>query len=319
MFMKHILIISSALLILSFMGQSNSALGACGNNDWWTPRTVPTVFYNYQDDWQGNYDGNWCNPQNWATQRSATAAPPDPNTCAEIAPNADGPNITGKNCVVGPWGNCSAPSGNCSATCSRLDIQPWSWAGAASIDCNVAPTAGFVDCGVVITICGRSDFDSSSQGYGTLNVYGGTMYTPGVWSTTTPPAGQENQIGLYVGGGASRAAACYGIVNMYNGLISVPRVAVYNGIVNIYGGIIEDTHDTDADFIITNNYARNVINIAGGTLLLRGDRTSEVANYIANGLIVPCNNRGLSSLSYDYNVTNPCYTTFKAFCDWGAA
>jgi hypothetical protein len=305
MLKKCIFVLSFVVLLLPLIIQSNSALGACGNDDWWTPRTVPTVFYNYQDDFQGGVGsppGNtWFTPAKWACQRSATAAPPDLNTTAEVAPNTDGPNI------ISPG-----------AACSRLDIQPWSWAGAANLDCNVSANAGLFDCGVVINVCGRTDFDSSVSGYGKLNVYGGTMYAPGVWSGS-PPGGQENQIGLYVGGGSSRAAACYGIVNMYNGLISVPRVAVYNGIVNLYGGIIQDTHDTDADFIITNNYARNVINIAGGTLLLRGDRTSEVANYIANGLIVPCNNRGLSSLSYDYNVTNPCYTTFKAFCDWGAA
>ena len=61
------------------------------------------------------------------------------------------------------------------------------------------------------------------------------------------------------------------------------------------------------------NYSGNkdaVINLAGGTIQLAGDRSGAVAGYITKKWLIGYNDAG--TVQYDYNVTTPGYTTVWA-------
>ncbi|MCJ7728969.1 MAG: right-handed parallel beta-helix repeat-containing protein, partial [Sedimentisphaerales bacterium] len=268
-------------------------------------------WWHYQDNWHSTYEdpnGNtipatafttdWHDGNCWNSQNNGFGfgvRPPDANVWACIEPRPPGPYITGN------------------AECSRLSIHPWSWDGAPNIQVNIAPAAGTISCGVCIGIGDIVDYNSATQGYGTLNVYGGTMTTP------TAPEGLEGEIsGLWVGGGLSKTGDCYGIVNMYGGQITVPRVAVYYGVINLYGGLLYNTGtDVNADFVISESRAMNKIIVCDdgndqtppGELRLKGNRTGQVNYYIQQGRICPCG--GQNSLRVEYNSV-PNYTSVKA-------
>jgi hypothetical protein len=145
---------------------------------------------------------------------------------------------------------------------------------------------------------------------------------------TTPAALQGDFNGLWIGGGESKVHnLSWGVVNMYSGLISVPRIAIYNGVINLYGGTLEGLHDVNVnrpDFFIGSTLFGspvpiNMINISGGTLRLYGDWTAQIDANIADGKIIAYNNRAASYPAYDYGVTTPGFTTVTGIGDFGAA
>jgi RHS repeat-associated protein len=267
-----------------------SMAGGAPDPNWWQ----------YQDDWHNvdpvggppdqyyialsatNATGvDWHDPNVWGSQNNGfgvSSRPPDSNVYAAIEPKPPSPIIVGD------------------ATCSRLSIQPWSWEGAPNIEVNIAPNAGIVNCGVCIGIGDRVDYDSTTQGHGTLNVYGGTMITP----TALSPPSDIN--GLWIGGGEAKTGNCYGVVNMYGGEIIVPRIAVYYGVVNLYGGLLEGTSDAPGDFILFETQPMNKINVAGGKMRLKGDRRAQLESLILDDWIIAYDAQG--DVVVDYNSTD---------------
>jgi hypothetical protein len=242
-------------------------------------------------------DSLWCNCDNWTNKSGdPTACPPDCNTYAPIAPSRYGPLVM------------------CDATCSRLAIFPWGWAGGGNIDVNLYPGYTF-DCGSMIGInCIRSD-EGTRTDRGSLNIFGGTIFTS--TEQHTYMYGTRTAL-LWVGGSETGVEPCPGYVNMMGGLMVVPSIALYAGDINLTGGTIKMTSSNPADLILSNLYP-TTINVAGGTLLLKGDRVAEVQNYNATGHIIPYSNRGNSYLVIDYDITTPGYTTITATGDLGGA
>jgi hypothetical protein len=255
-------------------------------------------WWHYQSNWHSTYEDpnggipattfttDWHDGNCWNSQNNGFgfgARPPDDTVYAAIEAKPPGLEIVGD------------------VECSRLSIHPWSWEYAPNIEVNIMPTAGTISCGVCIGIGDRTDYDSATQGHGTLNVYGGTMTTP------TAPEGPEGDIsGLWVGGGQYKTGKCYGIVNMYGGQITVPRIAVYYGVVNLYGGLLYHTGTNTADLVIFKSHAMNKINVCddgddqtpSGELRLQGDRVQQVYYYIQERLICPCEEQKVLAVGY---------------------
>jgi len=233
-------------------------------------------------------DGDWCNPDNWTCMDD-----PHPLTCvpdcdwqAFIQPPLPGPTVTDGPCW---WG-----SGSC---CDGLYVHPWSWGYAPDTEMNISLSTGTFDCGHIIGI----SIHGASNGHGTINMFSGTVLT-------SLAAGDTD--GLEIGW----MPPAYGVLNVYGGLITVPRIAVYYGVINLYGGVLKNTSFVSANFFISDLYAMNKINLAGGTLSLAGDRRDEI--YIATR-IIPYENRG--RLIVDYDESSPGDTTVTAVCDLGLA
>ena len=236
-------------------------------------------------------DGDWWNPLNWDLCEYAPllVCVPDQNTYALIEAIPPGPNVTGDPC------------------CASLYVHPWAWVGAPNAEVNIGPTAGLFNCGFLIGICSVVPFDSATMGHGIINMYGGTVFTPTAEGDTN---------GLWIGGGQDKTGNCYGILNMFGGLMTVPRIALHYGVINLYGGILEGTSGATADFIISDR-PMNKINVAGGMLRLNGDRIAEIDANIAAGRIIPFEDRGF--LVIDYDVRTPGYTMVIAIHDLGIA
>jgi hypothetical protein len=261
---------------------------------------------NRQDDWTppNLSDSFWSNCLNWNNKgdptRGGTAdankCPPDCNTYACISPSRYGPLVT------------------TDAACSRLVVLPWSWAGGGNIDVNVYEGVNF-DCGSLIGINSIRSDEGTKTDRGSVNVFGGTIYT----SMNTHVYGYGTRTaGLWVGGSENTTQPCAGHVNISGGLMVVPQIAVYYGDVNLTGGILKGTSKLPADLIF--GIYPSTINVAGGTLRLKGDRVTEVQAYYATGHITPYNNRGGSRLVIDYNVRDANnYTTVTAEPDLGGA
>jgi hypothetical protein len=206
--------------------------------------------YSWDDGkgWSGLIDCDWSNPGNWSPP-----GVPGPDDIVFIEPKLPGPCITSD------------------AVCLRLIIMHWSWTGAPNIDVTVI--SGNFNCGDGIYLCAGDVFDSSTNGSAGLNVFGGTVTTP------IPEAN-----GLVIGGGSTTYGDNYGRVNIYGGLVSVPKIAIYYGDVNLYGGTLECT--TDPNFILRQDRPENRINVNGGTLKLKGNHAAELSDYIKNARIV---------------------------------
>jgi hypothetical protein len=241
----------------------------------------------------GAGDGDWWQWLNWDLCEyppiPEITCVPDQNTYAIIEAMLPGPNVTGDPC------------------CAALYVHPWAWVGAPNAEVNIAPTAGLFNCGFFIGICSEVPFDSATMGHGIINMYGGTVFTPTAEGDTN---------GLWIGGGQDKTGNCYGVLNMFGGLMTVPRIALYYGVINLHGGILEGTSGATADFIISDR-PMNKIDVAGGMLRLNGDRITEIDANIAAGRIVPFEGRGF--LVIDYGVRTPGYTTVTAIHDLGIA
>ncbi|MGA2322884.1 MAG: LamG domain-containing protein [Sedimentisphaerales bacterium] len=219
-------------------------------------------------------DCSWSNPNNWSPP-----GVPDADYYVEILPNQLGPCITGN------------------AQCSMLDLNPWdptSW-GAQDTVVTVTGTALDVNFGSTVQINSHADYDSKLGGEtlvsrAIVNVYGGTVTTPNSANST-------NLCGMTIGGGGSTYGDSYGILNMYGGLVSVPRIAIYYGDVNLYGGTLECT--TDPNFVFRQDRPENRINVNGGTLKLKGNHVTELSGYITNGRIVCIRGWELGAPVYD--------------------
>jgi len=219
-------------------------------------------------------DGDWCNPVNWGQEGSFPPIPPPGspggnNYCC-VLPSQPGPRIGMGSCV--------------NAAAAMLSLNPWApttW-GAQDTVVTVLETALDVNFGAALQINAQSNYDSRLGGEtlvsrAIVNVYGGTVRTPS-------PANSTNLCGIAVGGGSSTYGDSYGILNMYGGLVSVPRIAIYYGDVNLYGGTLECT--TDPNFVFCQDRPENRINVNGGTLKLKGNHVAELNGYITNGRIV---------------------------------
>ncbi len=201
-----------------------------------------------QTNWtNGAADANWFTPGNWS------GGVPGPNGLACIEPKTPGPVIDGD------------------AHCSALTVPPWGWSGAPDI--SVDMNTGDFNCGDGIYLIAFADFDygdNNTLGKGILNVFGGTVTTQNAGAT-----------GLNIGGGLSGYGNNYGRVNMYGGLISVPRIALYHGDIALYGGTLECT-GPEANFVFFQNKPENKIDISGGTLKILGDSVTLFNSYIAS-------------------------------------
>ena len=188
-----------------------------------------------QLNWAGT-DANWFSAANWG------GAVPTPNDWAAIQPGYTQPIIDGD------------------ATCNPLDIEPWSGGGVSSVDMS----SGTLDFGSSLNCATWGTFDTSAPGFspGILYVHGGTVTTQSTGSS-----------GLVIG---SPFGPSVGRVIMYDGLISVPRITLNDGDITLYGGTLElknsaDDTDADANFVFSQMFTGNKIDVSGGTLRLAGD------------------------------------------------
>ena len=272
------------------------------------------------DEWKSTAvpkNGLWTDPTNWAKQRPINTNPPDCNVWACVVANPPGPAILAN------------------AQCSRLSMYPWSWAwgGTANMtDCNVR--GGLFDAGLCVDVAGKGAFSAAVPGqeWGPANffVYAGTIITPDAQTW----GGEGDINGLWVGGSQSMVSyLTAGRAFISGGLVSVPRIAIYNGEIHLTGGVLEGLHGPRVlpdpchpgldgnDFWIGENLPgsayKNILNIAGGTLLLKGDWTNVIAEYNAAGKIISYNRRG--SPVWDYDITNAGKTTVIGAATFGLA
>jgi len=233
-------------------------------------------------DWTGYAgDGDWWDPANWNLCDPFLLEPdciPNQNIYANIGPSPFNLNVTGDPC------------------CAGLIVYMASWEFAPDIvEMTISETTGLFNCGAIITISQSTLWPD----HGIINMYGGTVYTP----TASSGSG-----GLLIG----NVLYGYGLLNIYGGLMTVPRIQINHGTANLYGGVLENTSETSTALIISESHAMNKINVAGGTLRLAGDRINEI---YSSSRIVPYENRGY--LVVDYNVSTPGYTTVTAVYDLG--
>ncbi len=221
-----------------------------------------------------NSNQDWFDAGNWVHNAGepAGAIPPDGNTFVVIEPYP-GPIINGD------------------AACSALAVLDWSWSGAPSTAVEV--NSGDFNAGECIYLASNgTDFtygDANSVGTAGLTVLGGTV--------TTPTSVTGN--GLYIGGGSTTYQLMNkGVVTMYGGLISVPRVALYHGNIALYGGTLQCIGDNN--FIFYQDYPENKIDISGGTLQLAG-------NYLITSPNLPGLIAGKSIVSTRGNIGIPVF------------
>jgi Concanavalin A-like lectin/glucanases superfamily len=249
-------------------------------------------------------DGDWCNPANWEGYvpfPPIPPTPPDANNYCCVLPSQPGPRIGIGSCV--------------NATAAMLSLNPWdptSW-GSQDTIVTITDTALDANFGAAIQINSQVDYDSY-LGTSTLvskaivNVYGGTVTTPN-------PANTDTLCGIHIGGGSSNFGWAYGMLNIYGGLVSVPRVALYFGEIGLYGGTLRV--NTDPNFTISSTHpgaALNKVRIDGGTLILAGDHRPDIVNFEAGGYIL-CDRGTLRDPVYD----GSAWTTLAAdvnYCVW---
>lgn len=262
--------IVSTLALLCFLAMGSSAFGFGWNT------TVVWHNTNANQDW--NDVGNWVHNGG----QPDGIIPPDNNTFVVIEPYP-GPII------------------NVSGACSALSVCHWSWSGApnTAVEVNGDFNAG----GLIWLASNGGDF-----AYGDTNTVGTAGLTVRSGTVTTPYSVAGN--GLFIGGGSNGYSLMNrGVVTMYGGLISVPRVALYHGNIALYGGTLECT--AESNFTFYQDYPENKIDISGGKLKLAGDHTiiePTLPNLIASGRIYSA--RGTLGAA-DYNSTTG-YTTVVA-------
>ncbi len=283
----------------------------------------------FQDDWHNSAtdlqppatvtDGcDWHEAAAWGAHKNVGAPvpagrPPDSNVWACIEPKTPGPNIVGD------------------IRCVRFSILPWSWDGVQGFVTEFKAEAGDINCGLMLDLAGKASFNSFLQGYPILNMYGGRVFTPGIpnitnWETheVGSPSWWDGW-GLQIGGGEYcwyGTAPCYGTVNMYGGMMDLPKITIWYGDVNLYGGLLYHNNTDNANFTISLTRSMNRIYVygpnesyPGGELRLKGDRRERVWYYVDHDeRICPCAGHGV--LSVDYNGTD---TSVTAVCTWGSA
>lgn len=254
------------------------------------PVAMAAYPWDNQLEWRsGAADANWYNAANW-TQEGALPCPtdgsgPGPNFLCAILPNQPGPRL----------GLAEAPN----ATCSMLDLNPWdptSW-GGQDVNVTIEATAGDINCGAAIQVNSWASYDSylgtaSLVSRAILNVYGGMVTAPS-------PANTTNLCGLRVGGGGDGFGLSYGMVNIYGGEVSVPRVELNFGEIGLYGGVLRI--NTDPNLFVRTDHpiaSLNLIKINGGSLVLLGDQTVALSPYITSGRII-CERGTLNAPTYD--------------------
>jgi hypothetical protein len=153
------------------------------------------------------------------------------------------------------------------AGCSMVGIHDWTYdSGSNAIYLGVADTATDVNFGAVLRIAASTDAESVGHDIvGTFNQYGGTVYTP-------VPANQTNLCGLLIGGADSGYGSSKGIVNIYGGLATFPRISLRFGEIHLFGGTLECPNEPN--FLFYLGRSENKIDLSGGTLKLRGDYSS---------------------------------------------
>ncbi len=269
MFRKSVFIV----LFVCLLATISSAFTPSGNYPW-----------DNQIDWKAGTDANWYNPANW-TQAGANPVPstgPGQNNEVCVSPDQPGPRL--------------GMSDATDATAAMLMLNGWdptSW-GPQDLNVTVLSTAGNINFGAAIQINAWVDYDSylgttDLVNRAILNVYGGTVTTPYQYNNST------NVSGMRIGGGASNYSNAYGLVNMTGGQIIVPNLDIYFGDINLWGGTITVTGDPN--FYISPSHF-NQVKMDGGTLVVAGNHTADLGNYIANGNIV--SDRGtLGTPTYD--------------------
>jgi hypothetical protein len=244
---------------------------------------IPADWWIYQLEWNGSAgDANWYNPANWNLQGSGPIPDgPDANNRTCVLPNQPGPRIDGnaKSYILdmNPW-----------------DPTPWGW---NDVNVTVTSTAGDINMGSVIRINSAVDYDSYLGNpilvsRAILNVFGGTVTTPG------PYIDQTGMCGIHIGGGGSNFAMAYGMLNIYGGEVNVPRLELHYGEIGLYGGTLRLAKTPDSNFAADGNFvfstthpeaSLNKIKINGGTLIMDGNYLTSDSNLpklIAGGYIV---------------------------------
>jgi hypothetical protein len=262
--------------------------------------TMPVNWWDYQLEWKGGTDGNWANPANWTPENLAGIPPatgPEPNNRCAVLPNQPGPRI---------YGN---------ATCLILELNPWDptpW-GTQDVNLTITATATDVNFGSAIQINSEVSYDSylgtpNLASRAIVNVYGGTVTTPGPYVLGTATNG------IQIGGGSDNYGLSYGMLNIYGGIVNVPRLGLHFGEIGLYGGTLICASDTN--FVVTTDHplaALNKIRIDGGTFTLLGDHTTDINTLRAGGFVV-CDRGTLRDPVYDGT-----WTTLIAdinYCVW---
>jgi hypothetical protein len=189
--------------------------------------------------------------------------------------------------------------------------MPWSWLGAGIYTMTI--NGGNVNCGIQIGLADYISYPSPDWGYPVLDVFGGTITTPGIRNFDANDPYNPDKFddpcypwiagrGLWIGGGSSGTAPCYGTVNIFGGSIIVPAIRIYNGDVNLFGGLLYLIDTNDPNFFISQSRRMNRINVAGGELRLQGDRIDQVIYYIYTDRIVPYDRRGVLNIYYDGDI-----------------
>jgi hypothetical protein len=269
----------------------------------------PSVNYPWDNQltWNtDNTDANWYAPANW----SDSTCPPDGpglNNEVVIMPMVPGPQITGD------------------ASCAMLMYNGWDPTvyGAKDAVVTLDPNAGNCNFGATIQLNSWVDYDSylgttALASRAILNVYGGTITTP------THPSNQTNLCGIHIGGGASNYALAYGMLNIYGGLVNVPRIELHFGEIGLYGGTLHlektggDDFADDGNFVVTTDHPEatlNKIRIDGGTFILDGDKTAILSALIASGTVV-CDRGTLGTPTYDTGADRTTITADINYCVW---
>jgi|GEM_PF-1025870 len=274
----------------------------------------PAQFWDYQLEWSSNAgDANWYNPNNWNGQNLSAPAVggavppdgPDANNRVCVLPNQPGPRIG-----IGDRVNAKAYT---------LELNPWDPTSWGPQDCNVSimSTALDVNMGSYIGINSTTNYDSyigtnylASRAI--VNVYGGTVTTPGPYINTA-------MTGIRIGGGASGIALAYGMLNIYGGEVTVPRLALYYGEIDLSGGILHVNADQNFIFSTTHPEAMlNKIKINGGTLIIDGNYLTTdpcLPALIAGGYVI-CERGTLGTPTYDIGTNKTTLIADVNYCVW---
>ncbi|MGA2323922.1 MAG: hypothetical protein ABSG22_08750, partial [Sedimentisphaerales bacterium] len=261
---------------------------------------IPADWWIYQLEWNGSaHDANFNNPANWNVELQSGQIPngPDANNRTCVLPNQPGPRIEG------------------SAKSYLLELNPWDptpW-GTQDVNVTITATATDVNFGSCVCINSEVSYDSylgtsSLASRAIVNVYGGTVTTPG------PYINQGGSCGIHVGGGSDNYGLSYGMLNIYGGIVNVPRLGLHFGEIGLYGGTLRVTGD--GNFVVTTDHplaSLNKIRIDGGTFILLGDHTTDI-NTLRTGGFVVCDRGTLRDPVFDGT-----WTTLIAdinYCVW---
>ncbi|MCU0857765.1 MAG: glycoside hydrolase family 55 protein, partial [Pontiellaceae bacterium] len=211
-------------------------------------------------------------------------------------------------------------SGNWSVAANwTLGVPVWAIPGEIRADLNVN---GAAECQMT-TACSINQLSMNVNGTGSvLRIKnGGSLTTSNVWSAVGYSQ-KTNQMIVEAGGSASFGSHLWigfssvsvGILDINGGTVNVAGslgLGFSGGSCAGYVNIRNDGVLSAANMDSTNGIrGDSVVNIESGRLIINGDKSSAVANYVAAGKIKGYGGNG--SVIYDYNVSNPGKTTVKA-------